>query len=73
MSIDECELLVKIIYYDFIILGQKPFINLKRRMHKINWLNDILRYGDETLKIVEAIAEHDFALARLIVMLRATE
>ena len=66
MSIDECELLVKIIYYDFMILGQKPFINLKRRMHKINWLNDILRYGDETLKIVEAIAEHNFCSLRLI-------
>ena len=30
------------------------------RIHKIYWFHDILRCGDETLKIVEAIAEHDF-------------
>ena len=33
--------------------------------------HDILRYGDETLKIVEAFAEHDFCSLRLIVMLSA--
>ena len=32
----------------------------------------ILRYGDETLKIVEAFAEHDFCPLRLIGMISAT-
>ena len=31
----------------------------------------ILRYGDETLKIVEAFAEHDFCPLRLIGMISA--
>ena len=42
-------------------------------MHEISCLNDILRYGDETLKIVEAIAEHDFCFLRLIEMISAKE
>ena len=40
-------------------------------MHKINLLDDILRCEDETLKIVEAIAEHDFCFLRLIVTISA--
>ena len=35
-------------------------------MHKIDCLYDILRRRDETLKIVEAIAEHGFCSLRLI-------
>ena len=42
-------------------------------MHKIKCLNDILRYGDETLKIVEAIAEHDFCPLRIIGMFSTNE
>ena len=42
-------------------------------MHKINSFYDILCYGDETLKIVEATAEHDFYSLRLIVMFSTKE
>ena len=40
-------------------------------MHKIKGFHDILRYEDETLKIVEAIAEHDFCSLRLIAVFSA--
>ena len=54
--------------------GQKPVQKtLYGRMHKINHLDDILRCEDETLKIVEAIAEHDFCSLRLIVTFSAKE
>ena len=42
-------------------------------MRKINCFHDILRCGDETLKIVEAFAEHDFCLLRLIETSSANE
>ena len=42
-------------------------------MHKINCFHDILCYGDETLKIVEAIAEHDFCSLRIIGMFSTNE
>ena len=42
-------------------------------MYKTKRLHDILCYGDETLKIVEAFAEHDFCLLRLIAAFSAKE
>ena len=50
---------------------KSPFRKAKMQIEQIKCLNDILRYGDETLKIVEAIAEHDFCFLRLIVMISA--
>ena len=57
----------------YIVVSKALFYILPDRPHKNSCFHDILHYGDETLKIVEAIAEHDFCILRLIVMFSAKE